>query len=55
MFIGAGACVLGGVRIGDNDKIGANSVVISDISSGMVVVGIPGKVISYEKDHLGSD
>jgi serine O-acetyltransferase len=45
VFIGAGACILGGITIGDDAIIGANSVVINDIPSKAVVVGIPGKVI----------
>lgn len=45
VFIGAGACVLGGITIGDDVIIGANSVVISDIPEKSTVVGIPGKVI----------
>jgi serine O-acetyltransferase len=45
VFIGCGACILGGITIGDNVSIGANSVVLDDIPSNSVVVGIPGKVI----------
>lgn len=46
VFIGAGACVLGGVTIGDNAVIGANAVVITDVAPGDVVVGIPAKVVN---------
>ncbi|GIJ97696.1 serine acetyltransferase [Capnocytophaga stomatis] len=45
VYIGCGACILGGVKIGDNVMIGANAVVIKDIPDNAVVVGIPGKVI----------
>lgn len=45
VVIGTGAKVLGPVNIGDNTRIGANSVVIHDIPSNSVVVGIPGKVV----------
>ncbi len=45
VFIGCGACVLGGVRVGDNVSVGANAVVITDIPDNAVVVGIPGKVV----------
>ena len=41
--IGAGAKVLGGVRIGAHAKIGANAVVLSDIPAGKAAVGIPAK------------
>lgn len=45
VFIGAGACILGGINIGDNVSIGANSVVLSDIPNNATVVGVPGKII----------
>ncbi len=45
VVVGAGAKVLGPVNIGDNTRIGANSVVISEIPPNSVVVGIPGKVV----------
>ena len=35
----------GPIKIGDNVKIGANSVVLNDIESNSTVVGIPGKII----------
>lgn len=43
--IGAGAKILGGIRIGDHAKIGANSVVLSDIPAGATAVGVPAKII----------
>lgn len=45
VVIGTGAKVLGPVKIGDNTRIGANSVVIGDIPPNSVVVGIPGKIV----------
>lgn len=39
--IGAGAKLLGRIRIGDNVVIGANAVVICDVPSNSVAVGIP--------------
>ncbi len=44
--IGAGAKILGGVRIGNHARIGANAVVIKDVPDGATAVGIPAKVIS---------
>lgn len=43
--IGAGAVIVGRIKIGDNSVIGANTVVYSNIPSGSVVSGIPGKVV----------
>jgi acetyltransferase-like isoleucine patch superfamily enzyme len=45
VWIGYGACVLRGVRVGDNSIIGANSVVTKDVPANAVVAGIPARVI----------
>ncbi len=45
IFIGAGAKILGGVRIGSHVKIGANAVVTKDVPDGATVVGIPARVV----------
>jgi len=41
VLIGAGAIVLGNITIGNNAKIGANSVVLKDVLPNTTVVGIP--------------
>lgn len=41
VVISTGAKILGGLRIGDNVTIGANSVVLKDVPDGMTAVGIP--------------
>ncbi|MFX0093510.1 MAG: serine O-acetyltransferase [Candidatus Hodarchaeota archaeon] len=46
VVIGAGAKVLGPVKIGNNVKIGANSVITKDVPDNSVVVGVPGRIIS---------
>ena len=46
VIIGAGAKVLGPITIGDNSKIGANSVVLKNVPKNSTVVGIPGKIIN---------
>jgi serine O-acetyltransferase len=43
---GAGAKVLGSVRIGAQARIGANAVVLRDVPSGAVAVGIPARNVS---------
>ena len=43
VMVGAGAKVLGPIKIGNNVKIGANCVVLKDISDNVTVVGIPRK------------
>lgn len=48
VVIGAGAQILGPVRIGAHSRIGANSVVVKNVPSNSVVVGVPGRVDSRE-------
>ncbi len=52
--IGAGAKVLGNITIGENAKIGANSVVIKDVPPDSTAVGIPARVIGkgFDKSPL---
>jgi cysteinyl-tRNA synthetase len=45
VVVGTGAKVLGAIIIGDNVKIGANSVVLHDVPRNSIVVGVPGRVI----------
>lgn len=48
--IGAGACILGPVKIGENAIIGANSVVTRDVPANMIASGIPAKVLKERWD-----
>ncbi|MBN1802647.1 MAG: serine O-acetyltransferase [Candidatus Lokiarchaeota archaeon] len=48
IVIGSGAKLLGPIVIGENVKIGANSVVVNDVPPNSVVVGVPGRIISTE-------
>ena len=41
----AGACVVGDITLGENVIVGANAVVLSDVSANTVVAGIPAKNI----------
>jgi len=43
--IGAGAKVLGSIRIGDDVAIGANAVVITDVPPNCIAVGVPAKIL----------
>ena len=50
--IGAGAKLLGNIRIGDDAVIGANAVVLCDVPAGALAVGVPAviKLRSSRKD-----
>ncbi|TWT81929.1 Serine acetyltransferase [Planctomycetes bacterium CA13] len=52
--IGAGACILGGVTIGDDASIGANAVVLCDVPVGCLAAGIPAKVVSVAEKQSTS-
>lgn len=54
VFIGCGAKILGGVKIGSNVRIGANAVVVKDIPDNATAVGIPAKVVKIEPDRKPS-
>lgn len=47
--IGAGAKVLGNVKVGNNVSIGANAVVIYDVPDNHIAVGIPAKNIPINR------
>jgi serine O-acetyltransferase len=46
VIIGAGAKVLGGIRIGRGARVGANAVVLTDVPSGAVAVGVPAQIVN---------
>nr|WP_081955517.1 serine O-acetyltransferase [Helicobacter muridarum] len=50
-IIGAGSKVLGDIVLGENVKIGSNSVVIKNVPSNSTAVGIPARVISSDGKH----
>ena len=45
VLIGTGAKVLGPIRVGDNSRIAANSVVLREIPEDSTAVGIPARVV----------
>ena len=45
VLIGTGAKVLGPIKVGDNSRIAANSVVLKEIPEDSTAVGIPARVV----------
>lgn len=48
--IGAGAKILGNITIGENSKVGANSVVVRNVPQNSTAIGIPAHVIQKGRD-----
>ena len=52
VVVGAGAKILGGITIGDNVKIGANSVVLKSVPPNSTVIGVPARIIKTQGERL---
>jgi serine O-acetyltransferase len=55
VIIGSGAKVLGPFTLGDNSKVGSNSVVVKEVPENATVVGIPGRVVISGERRVGVD
>jgi len=55
VVIGAGAILLGPIKIGDGAKIGAGSVVIKDVPEGTTAVGVPARVVEKREKKIDLD
>jgi serine O-acetyltransferase len=54
VVVGTGASILGDIRLGDNAKVGAGSVVVHSVPEGATVVGIPGRVVRARGETMGT-
>src|SRR3954453_55411 len=54
VVVGAGASVLGNIRLGDDVRVGAGSVVVHSVPRSSTVVGIPGRVVRTRTEALGT-
>ena len=55
VVVGAGAKLLGAIEIGDDCRIGANSVVVKSVPPNSVVVGVPGRPVVRSRAHSPQD
>jgi len=51
--IGAGAIVLGPIKVGDGARIAAGSVVVKDVPNNATVIGVPGRIgLGFSMDEI---
>ncbi len=55
VVIGSGAKILGPFTVGDDSKIGSNSVVVKEVPANATVVGIPGRIVLSGEKRSGVD
>lgn len=54
VLIGAGASILGPVIVGDNSQVGAGSVLLRDVPSHGVALGLPAKIVKVLNKEVNS-
>jgi len=54
VLISTGAKVLGPFKVGDNSRIGANAVVLSEVEPNTTVVGVPGRAVKRSNVKIAS-
>ena len=54
VLVGAGAKILGPIKVGAGARIGANSVVVEDVPPGVTAVGIPARIVREPLRRSGS-
>jgi len=55
IVVGAGAKVLGPIKLGDGARVGSNAVVVKDVPENATVVGIPGRVVKMATEQGETD
>lgn len=53
VMVGAGARVLGPFKVGDNSKIAANAVVLSEVPPNCTAVGVPARIVKRDGVRVG--
>ena len=50
VYIGAGAIIIGNIKVGNNVVIGAGAVVVTDVPDRAIIIGNPGRIIRYSEE-----
>ena len=53
VVIGAGAKVIGAIEVGENARVGAGSVVVTNVPANATIVGVPGHIVAYHDESNG--
>jgi serine O-acetyltransferase len=51
VVLGAGAKILGPIKVGDGARVGSNAVVVKDVPPGATAIGIPARIIAEQAGH----
>ncbi|MDO4435839.1 MAG: serine O-acetyltransferase [Cardiobacteriaceae bacterium] len=51
VILGAGAKVIGAIKVGDGARVGSNAVVVKEVAAGATVVGIPARAVGKQAPH----
>lgn len=54
VVVGAGAKIIGAITVGSHSRIGAGSVVVSNVPPHATVVGVPGHIVAVHDDSNGA-
>jgi serine O-acetyltransferase len=49
VVVGAGAELIGAIFVGENARIGAGSVVVTNVPANATVVGVPGHIVAFQE------
>ncbi len=53
VVVGAGAKVIGAIEVGENARVGAGSVVVTNVPANATIVGVPGHIVAYHDESNG--
>jgi serine O-acetyltransferase len=49
VYVGTGATIIGKIKVGNDAKIAANTLVMSNVPAGATVIGVPGRIVMLQR------